>query len=305
VSTTDPGSSDFVSVFSASTRRPCDERSLVLKAMNIDHLVVERIDGCHLLVPVNEITRARRELALYAAENSQPRAAPLPLPPVDRGLTAALAFPLSILVMFLIEANYAFGRDWISAGESAAGRVWAGEWWRVITALTLHADLAHVVGNAVFGAFFAYLAGQYLGSGAALLELTLAGAAGNAANAFLQTPDHRSIGASTAVFAALGIVAVHAWIDRRGWARGWARRSAPLVGAVALLTYLGTGDGQTDVVAHLTGFLMGACGGFLVAHGTHRVTRPRTLDAGLGVAAGLLIAIAWAFALYAPTGLTE
>jgi membrane associated rhomboid family serine protease len=302
VSADDPrpptSAADYVSIFSALARRPCEERALVLKAMDIEHLVVERTDGCHVLVMPQDVARAGRELALYSAENAGPRSAPLALPPAGRGLTAAAVFPAAILAMFFVEAGYLFDRDWLSAGESVAARVQQGEWWRAVTALTLHADLAHVAGNAVFGAFFAYLAGQYLGSGLALLEITLAGAAGNAANAWLQGADHRSIGASTAVFAALGIVAVHAWIDRRGWARGWARRSAPLVGALALLTYLGTGDEHTDIVAHLTGFLMGLAGGFAVAGRRTGWAVRRSVDAALGLLAGLLIAFSWWIALY-------
>jgi membrane associated rhomboid family serine protease len=214
-------------------------------------------------------------------------------------LTAAIAFAAVILAMFFVEAGYALDQDWLSAGEALAGRLRGGEWWRAVTALTLHADLAHVVGNAVFGAFFAYLAGQYVGSGIALLDITLAGAAGNAANAWLQLPDHRSIGASTAVFAALGLVAVHAWINRRGWARGWARRSAPLVGALALLTYLGTGDEHTDIAAHLTGFVMGVAGGVLTIGRTIGAVS-RRVDFASGVVAGGILALSWWLALYPP-----
>lgn len=300
MSAADPGPNEFVSVYSALTRRPCEERALVLKAMMIDHLVIERADGCHLFVPMHEVHRARHELTLYSAENAAVRAAPMELPPLGRGLAGAAAFAGVILAMFLVQSAYLFDRDWLSAGEAVAGGLRAGEWWRAVTALTLHADLAHVAGNAVFGAFFAYLAGQFAGSGLAVLNMTIAGAAGNAANAWLQLPEHRSIGASTAVFAALGMVAVHGWINRRGWARGWARRSAPLVGALALLTYLGTGDEHTDIVAHLTGFLMGAVGGVLTI-GRVTTAGSRRSDRTAGVVAGIIIALSWWVALYSPT----
>jgi membrane associated rhomboid family serine protease len=187
--------------------------------------------------------------------------------------------------------------DWTTTGELAAGRVLAGEWWRAVTALTLHGDAAHVMGNMVFGAFFGYLAGQYLGSGVAALGIVWLAAAGNIANALVQASWHRSIGASTAVFAGLGMVAAFVWGIARQHSLGWARRWAPVVGAVALLAYVGTGDEQTDIVAHLTGFLAGAAGGA----GLYRVLGPRhpgpATQAIAASVAALTLLVAWYLAL--------
>ena len=40
---------EWVSIFSSPYRRPCEEQALVLRAMGLDHVVTERLDGCHLL----------------------------------------------------------------------------------------------------------------------------------------------------------------------------------------------------------------------------------------------------------------
>ena len=40
-----------------------------------------------------------------------------------------------------------------------------GEWWRAVTALTLHGGLSHIAGNLVFGVMFAVLASHSLGVG--------------------------------------------------------------------------------------------------------------------------------------------
>ena len=73
-----------------------------------------------------------------------------------------------------------------------------------MTALGLHADSVHLAGNLVFGLVFGFLAGERLGWGLAWFGMLLAGALGNTLNAFVQAPDHTSVGASTAVFATLG-----------------------------------------------------------------------------------------------------
>jgi hypothetical protein len=51
------------------------------------------------------------------------------------------------------------------------------------------------------------------------------------------------------------------WRAESRRASGWARRYAPLIGAAVLLAYIGTGDAQTDAVAHLTGFIAGLFAG--------------------------------------------
>lgn len=291
---------EWVSIFQSASRRPSEEQALVLKAMNIEHLVTERPDGCHVLVPAAQAQFAVEQLRLYQRENPRRHVAPWPAIDPGRGLPGALGFALVLSVAYTIQSGYMQGIDWTSTGELIAGRVVAGEWWRAVTALTLHGDAAHVTGNVVFGSFFGYLAGQYLGSGVAWLAIVWMAAAGNVANAFIQGGGHRSIGASTAVFAALGIVAAFVWGLSRRFALSWARRWSPVVGAVALLAYIGTGDEQTDVVAHLTGFLAGAAGGIaLYWMSGHEQQRPG-LQVVCAAMAVLTIVTAWSLALFSP-----
>ncbi len=269
----------------------------MLKAMGLEHLVAERPDGCHLLVPAATATLALEQLRLYQRENPARRGAPWPVIEPARGMTGALVFALILACAFVVQGRYALGVDWLSAGELIAGRVRDGQWWRAATALTLHGDAGHVAGNVVFGSFFGYLAGQYLGSGLAWLAIVWMATLGNVANAWIQTVDHRSIGASTAVFAALGLVAAFVWGISRRFTLGWARRWAPVVGAVALLAYTGTGDEQTDIVAHLTGFVAGAAGG-AVLYSLPSLTRPRpALQGTAAMLAALTLLAAWALAL--------
>jgi membrane associated rhomboid family serine protease len=75
---------------------------------------------------------------------------------------------------------------------------------------------------------------------------------------------HRSIGASTAVFAALGLVAGFVWRGKLMSQERWPYRVGPIVGGFALLMYTGTGDANTDIGAHLMGFLCGFAAGMLL-----------------------------------------
>lgn len=280
-------------VCEARRRSECQEQALVLDALGIPHLVA---DGPHnaalLLVPAEHAERARDELRLYAAENRyRPPKPGLTLH--GHGLPGVAGYVLVLVAAFLVQGRVAFGVDWLGAGGLDGTAVRNGEWWRVLTALTLHGDAGHLVANLFFGAFFGAFAGQFLGSGVAWATIVLAAGAGNGLDLFLLPATHRAIGASTAVFAALGLIAALMWRAEARRTGSWARRYAPLIGAAVLLAYIGTGDAQTDAVAHLTGFIAG-----IFAGAAYDVRRPRWLQsavvqaaAGLGTLA--LLAACW------------
>lgn len=281
----------------AAARPQLVDASLVLSAVDIPHAI--EFDGHQwsLFVPVEQMEAALRELDAYGEEN-RTTAAPAALPePVDSGWLGVLAYLLVLWALPWLENAGAFGWHWREVGAMAAGAVRDGAWWRTVTALTLHADLGHIVANSLFGALFGLLAGRMFGSGLAWLLILLAGMGGNALNALLQADAFRSIGASTATFAALALVGAGAW--RRRWfrGRGWRRGFAPVFGGIALLVYTGLGgeNANTDVMAHLTGFACGFALGWLLAPlPVERSSRAWQWLAG--AAALTLVAIAWRLA---------
>ena len=98
------------------------------------------------------------------------------------------------------------GSMWFSHGRADALRLFS-EPWRMITALTLHADGQHVIGNAISGSIFGTMVARRIGPGGALFAILLSGIIGNTLNALHHLPDgHYSIGASTAVFGAVGML---------------------------------------------------------------------------------------------------
>jgi membrane associated rhomboid family serine protease len=274
------------------------ELALVLAAAGI-RAVHSEIDGQHLFsVADADADRAREELGAYLTENPPP-VPPAPPPRViGRGLPGAVLYALLLLVAWRLQSSFAGGYDWTSAGRVDGQAMLDGQWWRAITALTLHGDFGHLTANLFFGTVFGGLAARYLGTGSAWLAIVAAGGLGNLTNAWLHGPDHRSIGASTAVFAALGLlgafVAAH---RRRGGARRWAERWGALVAAGAILAYTGTGGERTDVGAHLTGFAGGALFGWGLAW-TSRARRPAAaFQVACGLAALGALLVAWTLAL--------
>jgi rhomboid protease GluP len=123
----------------------------------------------------------------------------------------------------------------------------------------------------------------------------VAASAANLLNAYIQPGMHVSVGASTAVFATLGLLAGFEWRRRASAPERRAWRWAPVLAGIFLLGFLGTGGENTDVLAHLTGFAAGAAAG--VAHATWRLPRRPVAQWVAGVASVALVAAAWVTAL--------
>ncbi|HEX5932387.1 MAG TPA: rhomboid family intramembrane serine protease, partial [Methyloceanibacter sp.] len=191
----------------------------------------------------------------------------------------------------------AFSWDWWAAGTAQAGLITDGEWWRTLTALGLHADVGHLASNLFFGSVLGLLLAQALGSGFAWLAILLAGGLGNAMGALLQPATHAAVGASTAVFGALGILAALAWKRQAAVWRLRLRRWLPFAAGLMLFAYLGVGGDRTDVVGHIAGLAAG--GGIGVALGARKSPKGRRVQWACGTAAAALFALAWALALRA------
>jgi membrane associated rhomboid family serine protease len=100
-----------------------------------------------------------------------------------------------------------------------------------------------------------FLLCREIGTGLSWFLLLVAGVVGNLANAHVQLDTHNSVGASTAVFGVVGILAGLSVIRYRHHLRH--RWPLPIAGAVALLIVLGSEGKNTDLGAHLFGFLSG------------------------------------------------
>jgi membrane associated rhomboid family serine protease len=195
--------------------------------------------------------------------------------------------------------------DAFDVGELDATRVQGGQWWRAWTALTLHLDAPHLAANAAAGIWFGYLAGRLIGVGNAWLLVVLGGGLANWLEAYFGPATHRAVGASTAVFTALGLLSAYSWRTRFRFPQRWALRWGPLIAGVVLLSWTGSGaegpEAQTvDVVAHASGFAVGVALGATVAwQPADRILAD--IPQGLaGLAAFAVIVMTWVLALSSP-----
>jgi membrane associated rhomboid family serine protease len=131
-----------------------------------------------------------------------------------------------------------------------------------------------------------------LGSGLAWSLLLGAGFLGNLVNAYLQPSNHSSVGASTAVFGAVGILAAINLVRNSHKLR--KRWILPVAAALALLALLGTEGKNTDLGAHLFGFIYGGCLGLITEYLIGRHGRPGwILNAILAFFSMVVVAASW------------
>jgi membrane associated rhomboid family serine protease len=252
-----------------------------------------------IVVPASYLERARFEIWQFESENEKPRPSRPRLTPVYQDSAWGVAGYIAVISIVAVLAGEAvFNRDWLAAGRVDGELIRAGEWWRTVTALTLHSGLSHFAGNVVFGAIFGIMAGRILGPGVTWLAAVVSASLANLVNTLLLDPSHRAIGASTAVFAVLGIVAGLSWRAQFFRQDRWAYRLGPIVGGLALLAFTGGGSpgSNTDIGAHLAGFACGFASGSLLTLVYAYVPDPRVQKAA-GAAAIGIVALAWVLAL--------
>jgi rhomboid protease GluP len=301
MSTTEPpgeglGAPQPVPVFRGS-QAACFEYALVLEAKGVPYERVES-DGAWLLVVAPPLAQAAAdELTRYAAERAVRREAPAPFVPFAGSAMGAAVYAFVLILVAYCAGIELFGVDWLGAGalESKAGA--AGEWWRAVTALTLHLDQEHLLGNLLFGMGIGVLAGRMFGPGFAWLGILLSGAAANIVDMLVSPSGHRAAGASTAVFAALGLLAGFGWGGRRNLRDRRFYRWAPLFAGVCLLALLGAGTEHVDVLGHLLGFMTGTAVGWIFARAGLPRSRSAAFQLTTGAIAAALLGGAWFLAL--------
>ena len=319
MSTVDDPQSIWIEVARDADPRKSREHALVLQAVGIRHGVIGSEGAQILVVRGEDAARSRSEIERYDRENvSWPPREEVPLP-ISDGIRAAITYAVLLAVFFVLESRESYGLDWWQAGAASTSAIRAGEWWRALTALSLHTDLSHVGGNIVFGAVFGVILAQSLGSGLAWMGFVVAGTAGNLLNALLQDERHVSVGASTGVFGALGIQVAYEWMRRRELRYTPLRRWAPVAMGIALFFWLGTGGShfsgtetaretqrqiaevleRVDVMAHVTGFAVGLALGVALGLARSRMRLRGRWQTGLAWGALATMVVGWIVAFAA------
>jgi len=249
-----------------------DAWALTLSSRGIASRARKSDDTFELYVAAHDVEFAKAELdAIDREERDARRAAAADAAAARKqlskhGTLGAVVIALLLLAFFAITGPRADGGLWFAAGASDAERVLHGEWWRTVTALTLHADSAHVLSNVGIGTLViaAVMRSEGVGFGSALVLAS--GTAGNLVNAWVHETLHRSVGFSTAVFGAIGILGGLAFVDARRHIKPRRPAWTALAGTLALLALLGMSEkGSVDVLAHVFGAAAGLCLGLFSA----------------------------------------
>ena len=276
-----------------------NERALVILAMGLGYWLFREDDFYVLCVQTAHYGDVARELEKFEFENPKsPLRETKPLLPEKTPTLSLFLYAWMMSHFFL--AYQSAPESWMQKGELSSDAIMHhGQWWRTVTALTLHADLGHLIANLATGILFAAFLLPLLGTGLTWFSILLTGALGNYLNAWCYRDEiHLSIGASTAVFGSLGILVACQTLSTFGAnrrARLW-EIILPVGAGLALLAWLGHGDARTDFMAHFWGFASGCfTGAVIVQLRLKSLLSPLSQNALAGFAL-LLPFLAWVWA---------
>ena len=210
--------------------------ALVLEAANIEYRQEEATST--LWVAEEDLEAATEHLRLYMEENQD-------WPPVKpwneaQPQTPPTVLVMGVLVLFLMTTGaWTEFNPWLVSGAVDGSAVTRGEWWRLVTGLTLHADTVHLLGNCCLGGVLVHLLSRSVGYGLAWAVLIADGAFANWCNVIARQEPHFSVGFSTVVFAAVGTLAGMQLLRRQKPL--WKELVLPLGAGLALLALLGHG----------------------------------------------------------------
>ena len=264
--------------------------SLVLASQGIEH-VVDRDEaaGWSLSVAEADYEKALAQIHQYQQENRHWRwRRPVFQPGLFFDWSSLAWVGLNIFFFWWSET----AANLRTTGMMDGAAVTHGEWWRLFTATWLHADLAHIAMNAVFGFLFLGLVMGRYGPGVGLLAAYLAGAGGNLIVWLIYDETHRGLGASGVVMGALGLLTIQsATLLKPRNANTFRLFAAGIFAGVLLFVLLGMSP-EADVIAHFGGFVTGLLLGLLLALAP-RLNRRPLVNLIAGILFAVLLILPW------------
>ena len=246
----------MVIIFENLSADQADTYRLVLSSSGILYRSRKGNHGWDILVNDTDCEKSINTIEQYLKENQDFR-------PTDESLhheyhkTFTGLWVSAILLAFHVAITISNDSDiLVRTYGSSAFYILRGELYRSVTSLMIHASAAHLAGNMLGIAIFGTAVCTITGWGVGWFMILATGISGNLMNAVLYKTGHISIGASTAVFGAVGILAAHQFFKKFRLPGQRMRAWLPLGAGLALLSILGSGE-HTDLTAHLFGFMAG------------------------------------------------
>ncbi|MBC2702965.1 rhomboid family intramembrane serine protease [Desulfobacula sp.] len=232
---------------------------LILTSQKIETRVERKNNSFDVLVTHADMEKALIMIKTYYKENKffrlKQQLQEIPI----SSFKSYTAFSIMGL-LWLIHAlclQYHIHEDMILKYGASALFILQGEAYRAITALFLHSDTRHLAGNMagmlIFGAPVITLSGFGVGP----FMLLFAGTLGNLINAHLHKTAHLSIGASTAIMGAAGLLVAFQITQKFR-----LNHLMPIFAGVVLIAMFSQGE-NTDVWAHIFGFFSGLGSGVI------------------------------------------
>jgi membrane associated rhomboid family serine protease len=253
-----------VTVFYDLTAEDADTVSLVLASEGIGfQFIWISCDSIDIVIEEDDRERALHAVSLYMEENKPTERSELFIEKFNRTTSGLFVSILLLLVHFKISSP-SYHQDIVDKFGASAELILKGDVFRCTTALFLHGDHMHLLGNMAGIAFFCTAVISIMGIGLGWLMILCSGITGNAINALFYQGQHISIGSSTAVFGSIGILAAYRCtrlLKEKGFHINM-KALLPMGAGFALLGLLGSSE-HSDVTAHLFGYLSGSLFGFL------------------------------------------
>ncbi|WP_299979749.1 rhomboid family intramembrane serine protease [Desulfobacula sp.] len=235
---------------------------LILTSQNIETRVERKNKSFDILVNHADMKKALIMIEAYYKENKffklKQQLQEIPI----SSFKSYTAFSIMGL-LWLIHAlclQYHIHEDMILKYGASALFILQGETYRAVTALLLHSDARHLAGNMagmlIFGAPVITLSGFGVGP----FMLLFAGTLGNLINAHMHKTAHLSIGASTAIMGAAGLLVAFQITQKAKPFR--LNILMPIFAGTVLIAMFSQGE-KTDVWAHVFGFFSGLGSGVI------------------------------------------
>ncbi|MDB6125970.1 MAG: Rhomboid family protein [Pedosphaera sp.] len=278
------------------SERQAMDWSLALVSQGIETTIEHPGDdnGWNLVVAAGDYENALKTLRQYRVENRHwpPWQQALPWPEIhfDWG-SVVWAILLSLFYWFSANNDAFLKAGWLDI-EAASH----GEWWRLFTAIQLHANLAHLAGNLSIGILLLGLAMGRYGTGVGLLAAYLAGVGGNLASFVLYAKPFHGLGASGMVMGALGLLAAQALTWSKVSHKPARYIIAGIAAGVLFFALFGMTPG-TDMVAHFGGFVSGFLLGSILTWLGNGLPKNPGANLTAGMIVGITVGLTWTLAL--------
>jgi len=230
---------------------------LVLASQKISADFTKNNDSYNIIIKNEDEKIATQSLEKYFAENRIKRVKFIAL-----GSSLSWKSPAILIIMTILCLIHFYSwhnmihEKLVREYGSSALYILQGEYFRAVTALMLHADIGHLFGNLIGLFVFGTGVLSLTGYGRGILMVLLSGFFGNVTNAYFKKGAFLSIGASTCILGAAGILTALQIAKKKESSMSLIQTFTPFAAGMALLGFLSGGE-NTDISAHLFGFLWG------------------------------------------------